>query len=327
MAKKAPVIRYLVELFWHGEAFYTGLRFKTPPKITTNAEGKKVHTRRFILRFPQSNTIARKICKSLGSKRKIAISHVLADLYLYAADNVEHCQHMEPVDFFGETKWSRPWADVLTNDQFWALTRRLLHARALYIATFSNPRLVPEPANELADSLDKLKEAFDKYYDLNDLSNIGPRPSQNDNEGVEDRLSRLRQLHNKYFGLTRANQIGDESNYIEETVIDNDTEVAYPYVYTDSYVAEIERNEKMPRDMEIPVGWFFGLGPRNPRYGHKGLAEQIDDAMDMQDAQEGEGKLMREMEAQSRAAEDDDGHTMNDAMDLDMDIDMGGLIF
>ncbi|KAI1262545.1 hypothetical protein F5Y18DRAFT_430090 [Xylariaceae sp. FL1019] len=324
-----PVTRYLTELFWNGESFHCGLRFKTIPALDTNEEGKSVNTHRLLLRFPESNAIARKITKGLDTKNKLAVAHALADLYLYAADNVDYCQGMEPVDFFGETKESREWADSLTYDQFWALTRRLLHARALYIATFRNPRLVPAPSNELSAALDTFKQAFDKCYDPNDLPNLGPRPNQEDIERVEDHIFLMNEIRLKYFGLSLANQDGDDTNYKVETIIEDGASAT---TNPNPYLAELNENEQLPRvprDMETPVGWYFDLGPRNPRYGHKGVAEQMDEDMDKQEAREAQGSLMDQIDAQNNAAQHENGGTVEDAMDVDMDmeIDMSALRF
>ncbi|KAI0157686.1 hypothetical protein GGR57DRAFT_460645 [Xylariaceae sp. FL1272] len=303
-----PLIRYLRELFWRG--IHSGLRFETPPTFTIDDDGRIVRIYVFILRFDHAGAIARGLVMATDSRNKRAIGHFLADAYNYAAEKVEWCAELGPCQFFAEAKASRNWGEKLDDELFWTLTRRLLHARALYLATFPERKVVSQ-RNELAHALDTFKDAFEATFPLDYLVDLGPRATQLQMEQVEDTRYYYRELHQAYFGLSTANQTGDPDNHVvTETVTSEAAGV-------DPFVAELEQDQPVPAEMDQPWGWMIDLGPRHERYGHKNEEQKIQDALDQQDAEEAENQ------AQPAANDSDNEDVAMEMSDDDMDIDLG----
>ncbi|KAI8631109.1 hypothetical protein F5Y19DRAFT_482988 [Xylariaceae sp. FL1651] len=304
---------YLRDLFFLG--FHSGMRWKTQGTITTHKDGTLTESFRFLLRFPGSLRIARLLVRGLGSDSKTLISYALADLYDYAADNVEHCMRTSPQDFFAEAKDSRSWSAKLSAEEFWALTYRLFHARALFLASTSD-RTRGEPNGQpLIVALDNFKDRFEATYDVNCTPDCGKTPHQEEIERVEDVRFLRRELHTQYFQLCQANQEGDGTDQIF-----TGEEEQGP---TDPSAADYKPDEKVPREMNEIIGFYYDLGPRNPRYGYKDAYQEIEDAMRIDE---------EERQAKDAVIDDDEGDIAMMMMDANpneeiVDINMDSLAF
>ncbi|KAI1262511.1 hypothetical protein F5Y18DRAFT_397411 [Xylariaceae sp. FL1019] len=305
-------IRYLKEVFWRG--LHSGMRFETFPVFEVDAEGNTVRTRRFLLRFDKSRLLLRQLMAGMNTTNRRVICHMLADVYLYAAKMVEYVTLGEPSPskYFAIAKSCREWGQKVDDDLFWNLTRRLFHARALYLATFPRPSPHSQK-NELAAAIDAFSEAFEKQFPLDHRPVLPPFPTDLQLERAADERFDREQLHFKFFGLSYANQQGDGDDH---TI----TEIIPPEDYgVDQYVKEMqqEQDEAVPEDLDQPWGWMIDLGPRTPRFGHKGEAEKLQDALDKQDEE-------AENEVPVPVADDDtdDEDVAMDMSDDEMDIDM-----
>ncbi|KAI1478182.1 hypothetical protein K445DRAFT_10596 [Daldinia sp. EC12] len=196
------------------KGFHGGLTWKTRP-LEVYDEEKKVHLMkcRFLLRHPHSFHIAKVLYKGLKSKSPMLIGLALSHLYEFAAEKVELCGCLEPVEFFALVKDSYTWSSRFTDNAFWAFTYKALHARAIFIDTALDEGQKDPTTKPLARALDHFREAFLDMYPLNPtlIHEKGDKICQENIELVEDILATNKSLHAKYFPLylTHHEGLGD----------------------------------------------------------------------------------------------------------------------
>ncbi|KAI1332038.1 hypothetical protein F5Y16DRAFT_394739 [Xylariaceae sp. FL0255] len=288
---------YLRNLLYTG--FNSGLHFFTKSYDAVDENGNQVSKHRDLLAFPTSINIARTIWEGLGGRddggrsMKPRVNFALADLYTYAAANVHLCEMYSPQDFFAEAKESRYWSSFFTNDEFWELTYRLLHARARHKARYYQHH---EPAGyPLMVALDLFKEKFDELYHPDNMP-LETHPVRI--EQAQEEYSIRLEVHKAYFRYSLADSQGDGSDKI----------IVKPMETREQNMDFMTTHEPAPASEEAgePRLWFYDLGPRNPRYGHMNVSQQIEAQMDAADKEE-ENKA-------------DDGMDVDDDDDIPMDI-------
>ncbi|KAI1463650.1 uncharacterized protein F4812DRAFT_468547 [Daldinia caldariorum] len=184
------------------KGFNGGLTWKTLP-IEVYDEAKKVSSMQchFLLRHPHSFHLAKFFLKGLKSKNPTLICLALSHVYEFAAEKVEFCASMEPVEFFAHVKNSYAWSSHLTDNAFWAFTYKAFHARQIFLNTALKKGEGDPTKKPFALSLDRFREAFLDAYPLDPTLIHGKddKICQENIELVEDILSTNKALHAKYF--------------------------------------------------------------------------------------------------------------------------------
>ncbi|KAJ8131539.1 hypothetical protein O1611_g2091 [Lasiodiplodia mahajangana] len=314
----APIVPKLSLIMFKG--FYSGLRWETKGYKTYDADNDVLaHNHHYLLHHRSSTHIAKVLFRNLHTKSRRIIGDCLSDIYNFAADNVHLCGRMEPKTFWAHAKNSWEWSADFRDDDFWAFTYRLFHARALYLDTV--PRVHHPEGHPLIDALDRFRDRFYDHYDPESVFTPilrGPL-SQEAIEDVEDEMFLARHTRHVYFQYSQASSEGDGNDRLVTTIIQ------------DRQDAELDPNEhKYIPLAEIPaeftediLGFYIDLGPSNPRHGHKDAYQEIEEAL--KKAEEEDEKAKRQ-EAEATGLEDD--LTM---MDVDQqednigDVGMGGL--
>ncbi|KAI0848463.1 hypothetical protein F5Y00DRAFT_262557 [Daldinia vernicosa] len=209
-----PHLRHLMFLDFLG-----GLKWETQPQEEydpqDNSIVKKYH---FLLHHPHSFHISKSIVRHLGTKNPLIISLALADIYEFAAENVECCHSLEPEEFFARAKNSFDWSTAFNDKAWWAFTYKAFHARAIFLNTALHPDEKAPPGQPLARALDIFREAFLDCYPLDPaiIHKKGEKICQENIEYVEDELSFNKEIHERYFPhhLTHHDGKGDGTDKI-----------------------------------------------------------------------------------------------------------------
>ncbi|KAI1761825.1 hypothetical protein GGR53DRAFT_504251 [Hypoxylon sp. FL1150] len=155
---------------------------------------------RLLLQHPHSFHISKAITKGLKTERHLVVSLAMSHIYEYATDNVGKCGVLEPEEFFGKAKDSYDWAKRMTNAAFWAFTYKAFHARALFLASTTDPekRKAKQP---LVIALDEFREAFFECYtiDYTEIDEEEVLTRQEDIERVEEEVYINKSVRAKYF--------------------------------------------------------------------------------------------------------------------------------
>ncbi|KAI1804758.1 hypothetical protein F4811DRAFT_570701 [Daldinia bambusicola] len=171
---------------------------KYVPTLSKKVYSMKCH---FLLRHPHSFHIAKVLVKGLKSKSPMLISLALSHVYEFAAQKVELCAYLEPVEFFAHVKDSYAWSSRFTDNAFWAFTYKAFHARQIFLDTALDEGQKDPTTKPFALALDRFRETFLDVYPLNPalIQEKGDKICQENIELVEDILSTNKALHAKYF--------------------------------------------------------------------------------------------------------------------------------
>ncbi|KAI0864025.1 hypothetical protein F4860DRAFT_521383 [Xylaria cubensis] len=305
MAPRTPM---LTEIMFRG--FHSGFRWETKGYKTHNTDGSIVHTHRRLLHHPHSTHIAKTLFRGLGSRTKSVIGECLSDIYNFAADNVHLCKYMEPKEFWAYAKNSWEWSANFRDDAFWAFTYKLFHARALYLHTVH--RTYRPKGHPLIDALDHFQDAFYNLYAPKSTST----PTFT-NTLTEDEISEGSRIFKSYFRYTWHGSEGDGTDRTVETIVQDENHDPNGERYIPNAAPPAEF-------MENNVGFYFDLGPRNPRHGHKNAYQEIEDAL--KKAEEEDLRAKQQQQQATGIEEDIAMMDVDQREDHDMDdIGMGGL--
>ncbi|KAI0483680.1 hypothetical protein F4859DRAFT_529011 [Xylaria cf. heliscus] len=270
----APKVPRLSDLMFQG--YHSGLRWETKGYKTHDANGNTVHVHRFLLHNPFSTHLAKVLFRNLEPRTKGVIGDCLSDIYNFAADNAHLCEHMEPEAFWAHAKNSWEWSADFRDDAFWAFTYKLFHARALYLDTV--PRAYRPKGHPLIDALDRFRATFYNLYGLD--SAIAPHfaksVTQEDIKNVEDEIFLSRRIREAYFQYASEDSEGDGTDRSVTTVLQQQQQQECPDPVEEKYRPHTNPPAEF---MEDNVGFYFDLGPRNPRYGHKDAYQEIEEAL------------------------------------------------
>ncbi|KAI2782158.1 hypothetical protein F4815DRAFT_498077 [Daldinia loculata] len=212
--KFVPHLHTLVTKGSHG-----GLAWKTQPKDVLD-EKMYIYEKkcRFLLHHPHSFHIAKVLYKGLRSKSPLLIDLALSHIYEFAAEKVELCSSLEPVDFFAYVKDSYDWSSRFTDKAFWAFTYKALHARQIFLNTVIDPDQEDPTVRPLARALDLFRDAFLKMYPIDPtmIHEEGDKICQENIELVEDMVYLNKEIYAKYFPyhLTHHDGQGDGTDKI-----------------------------------------------------------------------------------------------------------------
>jgi hypothetical protein len=279
-----------------------GLRWETKGHKEIDADGNVVHVHHNIIHHPHSTHIAKVLFRAVASKSKMAVGAWLAAIYDFAADNMHLCGVMEPEAFFAYAKNSWRWSREFKDDAFWAFTYKLFHARALYLDTIDSIHFEPNP---LTDALDRFRDEFYERYDPDVVfaPRFGKPMTQEEIEDVEDDRSLVRQTRETYFKYSWADSEGDGSDKVVATIVHDEN--------IDPIMAKYDAISTL---QDPPSGdmarFYYDLGPRTARYGHKDAYQEIEEAL-----------AQAEEEELAKAPETTDFGNIEDML---MDVDMVG---
>ncbi|KAI1131098.1 hypothetical protein F5Y10DRAFT_287849 [Nemania abortiva] len=292
-----PFIPRLGEVMFKG--FFSGLRWETKGYKTYDAESNTlIHMHHNLLFNQHSTHISKVLSRHLGTRSKKVIGECLSDIYNLAADNVHLCGRMEPEKFWSYAKNSWEWSANFRDEAFLAFTYKLLHARALYLA--SVPRTHHPEGHALIDALDRFVDCFYDLYDPESAINpiLRVHRTQEAIEDVEDEMFLMRETCHAYFQYAQASSEGDGRDRLISTVI---TEGQNPELDPNEY--KYAPTEEPPAEFtEDTLGFYIDLGPRNPRHGHKDAYQEIEEALKKADEEEEQAKRQ---EAEATGLEDD----------------------